>query len=203
MTFESFLALATAMIVMAIIPGPAVFSITSSSLVGGFKRGVYMTAGLILADYVFILLAISGLAIVAEVMGAAFVIIKYLCAAYLVWMGWSLFTAKASEPNFEQTEQKKGSAIITGFVLLFSNPKAIIFYAAFFPAFVDIQNVTTLDVLGIMLCATLAFGSVNLGYAYLAAKASKLVSTTKRMNIMQKSAGAVMAITGLSIVLRS
>lgn len=83
MTFEHYIVLFITMFIVGIVPGPAVFAIATTATTDGFKRGVYMTAGLLLADYVFILLALSGLSYVAELLGEAFVLIKYACAAYL------------------------------------------------------------------------------------------------------------------------
>ena len=203
MTIENYIALFITMFVVAAIPGPAVFTIVSASITDGFKRGAYMTAGLILADYVFILLAISGLAYVAEILGNAFVVIKYLCAAYLVWIGLSLFLSRPSTAASEQSAQNHHSAIIIGFLLTLSNPKAIMFYVALFPAFVNVQSVSVTDVLGIMACATLAFGSVNLAFAYTSSKASKFVSPSNKSGILRKCAGAIMAGAGITVAARA
>jgi threonine/homoserine/homoserine lactone efflux protein len=202
-TIENYIALFIAMFVVALIPGPAVLAITSASVVGGFKRGVYMAAGFICADYVFIILAVSGLSFLAETMGNAFVIIKYSCAAYLVWMGISLFTAKETVQVQEHSSQSKRSAMITGFLLTLGNPKAIMFYVALFPAFVEIERVSFSEVLGIMVYGTLAFGSVNLGYAYLAAQARRFVSTPNRLGLLHKCAGTVMAMSGVAVAIRA
>ena len=69
MSFESFIGLFFAMAIVAALPGPAVVAITTASLTGGFKRGLAMTMGLVMADYVFILLAVSGLTIITEALG--------------------------------------------------------------------------------------------------------------------------------------
>ncbi|KAF7781121.1 hypothetical protein PRUB_b0242 [Pseudoalteromonas rubra] len=202
MTFEHYMALFIAMFVVAIIPGPAVFAITSASLASGCKRGIFMTAGLLLADYVFILLAISGLAVVAEVLGGAFVIIKYLCAAYLIWMGISLLLAKPGASATDTATHSTQSAVLSGFLLTLSNPKAIVFYVALFPTFVAIESMTYTDILGIMACATLAFGSVNLGYVYLGGQAKKLISTPRRLTMLNRCAGSVLAASGVTVAVR-
>ncbi len=203
MSIESYLALFLAMVTIGVIPGPAVFAVTSASLVSGAKRGILMTIGLTLSDYVFIILAISGLSVVAELMGEAFVILKYLCALYLLWMGVMLFRSQGGleEENISRTNHK--SAILTGFLISFSNPKAIIFYVALFPAFVDVNAVSFSEVLGIMLCATLAFGPINLAYTFLGARAKKFATTSERLSWLRKIAGSVMAGTGVTIALRS
>ncbi|TMP39841.1 LysE family translocator [Pseudoalteromonas rubra] len=202
MTFEHYLALFVAMFLVAVIPGPAVFAITSASVASGYKQGISMTLGLLLADYVFILLAISGLAVVAEVLGGAFVIIKYLCAAYLIWMGVSLLLSKPDTTPTDTATPCTHSAILSGFLLTLSNPKAIVFYVALFPTFVAIESMTYVDILGIMVCATLAFGSVNLGYVYLGSQARKLISTPKRLTALNRCAGSVLAASGVTIAVR-
>ncbi|QBG36488.1 LysE family translocator [Litorilituus sediminis] len=203
MTFEHYIALFITMFVVAIVPGPAFLAIASASATEGFKRGIYMTSGLLLADYVFIILALSGLSYVAELLGEAFVLIKYLCAAYLLWIGLSLILAKATNTTEQAPEKSKHTAILAGFLLTLSNPKAIIFYVALFPAFVDINSITLIDTLGIMICATLAFGSVNITLAYTTAKASQYVCSSSKSGIMQKCAGLVMAGTGLTVAARA
>ncbi|KZN54472.1 hypothetical protein N474_01775 [Pseudoalteromonas luteoviolacea CPMOR-2] len=203
MSLESYIALFSAMFVVGIIPGPAVFAITTTSLSGGFRRGASMTLGLVVADYVFILLAVSGLSFIAETMGSAFAIIKYLCAAYLVWMGINLFLSKPELPNHTEQPKTHRYDIFAGFLLTMSNPKAIIFYVALFPAFVDFQNITPSDILGIFTCATLAFSSVNLGYAYLSAKARVFVSNPNRLGIFNKLAGSLLSASGIAVALRT
>lgn len=202
-TIESYIALFSAMFIVGIIPGPAVFAITTASITGGFRRGAAMTLGLIIADYFFILLAVFGLAFIADAMGGAFTIIKYICAAYLIWMGIKLFMSKPVVNMQKAPSSKHHIDVLAGFLLTMSNPKAIIFYVALFPAFVDFQAITITDIFGIFMCATLAFGSVNLGYSYLFAKAKYFVSTSQRMRIFNKLAGSLLTTTGVAVAIRT
>ena len=74
---------------------------------------------------------------------------------------------------------------------------------ALFPAFVDVNAVSFSEVLGIMLCATLAFTPINLAYTFLGARAKKFATTSERLSWLRKIAGSVMAGTGVTIALRS
>ena len=203
MTIENYIALFITMFVVGIVPGPAVFAIATTAATDGFKRGAYMTASLLLADYVFIILTLSGLSYVAELLGEAFVLIKYACAAYLLWIGLSLILAKPTIAAEKAPEKSKHTVVLAGFLLTLNNPKAIMFYVALFPAFVDINSMSLIDTLGIMICATLAFGSVNIALAYTTAKASQYVSSSNKSGIMRKCAGLVMAGTGLTVAARA
>lgn len=203
MTIESFLLLFTTMLFVAVLPGPAVFAVSSASIIHGFGRGTYMTLGIICADYLFITLAVFGLSAVSEIMGEAFVIVKYVCAAYLIWMGVSLWRSKAVEVDESTPVTEKYSAFLTGLLIALSNPKAIVFYVALFPAFVNINSVSMLDVVGIMACATFSFGTINLMYAYIASQARSVVKTAKGFSVVRKIAASVITLTGVTVVIRA
>jgi len=192
------------MLLWAIIPGPAVFAIIARSFSSGILQGSYMTAGMVLGDYVFIILALFGLSAIAEVMGTTFFIIKYVSAAYLIWLGYKLFRTKANSTSIETS--KDSSLISNSFAGLFitlGNPKAILFYIGFFPAFIDITEVTLSDVSLIMLTATLAFGSVNLAYSLLAIKARNTFKSPNASNVINKTAGTIMVSTGALIAVKT
>ncbi|NTS77152.1 LysE family translocator [Catenovulum sp. SM1970] len=201
MSVEAYIALIAAMFFVAVLPGPAAFTVTSTSMTSGFKQGSMMTLGIVLADYVFIALALSGLTFIAELLGSAFIIVKYVCAVYLIWQGVRLVTATPEQFNNPKPRSNR-SAIVTGFLLTMSNPKAILFYAALFPTFVNLAHITIQDALGIMLCATLVFGSVNLVFAYLGVKATNWVNNNRQLNLLNKTAGSVLMTSGLAIAIR-
>jgi threonine/homoserine/homoserine lactone efflux protein len=190
------------MFIVAVIPGPAVLAISSASMSGGFRRGLNMTIGFLLADFVFIFLAVSGLAFVVEILGPVFAVLKYLCAAYLIWMGISLFL-RSAKPRLASSQSINASSdMLAGFLLTISNPKAIAFYIALFPAFINFDGLSDRDIIGIMFCAVLAFGSVNLGYAFVSSRAYSLTNNSSRYRWFRKFAGAVLTLTGVSVVAR-
>lgn len=199
---EGLVGLFISMLIIAVIPGPAVFAITTTSMNGGFRRGLNMTIGLLLADFVFILLAVSGLGILAASIGPAFVVIKYASAAYLIWMGINLLLS-SNRNNYSNQSVKASSDVFAGFVLTISNPKAIVFYVGLFPAFINFYTVNVVDVFMIMVCAFFAFGSVNLGYAYLASKINNLASKPGAHGIIKKTSGSILALTGVIVAVRA
>lgn len=182
MTLFSAFSLFTAMLLLAVIPGPGVIVVMARSVSGGFVQGAVTTLGIVLGDYVFIALCLSGLAFVAEAMGGTFVIIKYLGAAYLIWMGIGLIRSTAT-PETTATPRKSSlsSALLVGLGTTLGNPKAILFYLSFFPAFLPLEQITAVDVSAILAITAVSVGSVMLCYAWLAARAG---------TVLQKSAGA-------------
>lgn len=128
------------MLVVAVIPGSAVFAVISASFASGLKRGAYLTAGLVAADYIFILLAAFGFAAVTQLMGEASKYLRIGCAVYLCYFGTKLIFQKsyADGGGYIAPASFSGrSEVLTGLLITLSNPKAILFYAALFPAFVN------------------------------------------------------------------
>jgi len=163
-----------------------------------------MTMGIVCGDYVFIVLALLGLSAIAEMMGSAFVIIKYLSAAYLIYLGINLLKSKAKSVDIEEAKPSTlFSNFMAGLLITLGNPKAILFYIGLFPAFVDIGEVSVTDTGLIMLVATLAFGSVNICYALLAVRAKKVFRSPNASNIINKTAGSIMVTTGAIVAAKS
>jgi threonine/homoserine/homoserine lactone efflux protein len=204
MSIDSLFALFGAMIILAIVPGPAGFAIIARSFSSGKLQAFYMTVGIVLGDYIFIVLALFGLSALAEVMGTAFFIIKYLSAAYLIWLGVQLLRTKAKSIDIETSKDSSLiSNLLTGLFITLGNPKAIIFYVGFFPAFINVNEVTFYDTSLIMLAATLAFGSVNMCYSLLAVKAKNTFKSPNATTVINKTAGTIMVSTGALVAIKT
>ncbi len=204
MSPESLLALFGAMLIVALVPGPAVFAVIARTFSSGFSRGLMMIIGITLGDFIFILLALFGLSIISEIMGTTFLIIKYASAAYLFWLGVNLIKSKATPEDIKAS--KESSLVInlaTGLMINLGNPKAIVFYIGLFPAFIDVNKVVAVDVLAIMGVATLAFGSVNICYALLALRAKKMLKSPNASSLINKTAGTIMVSTGTLVAIKA
>ena len=204
MSVESLFTLFSAMVLLAIVPGPAVFAVIARSFSSGTLSGAYLTAGIIFGDYVFIILALFGLSTLAEAMGSTFFVIKYLSAAYLIWLGYKLLRTKASSIDIESSKDASlTSNFLSGLLITLGNPKAILFYLGFFPAFINIGDVNLTDTGLIMLTATLAFGSVNIGYTLLAVRARQTFKSANASKVINKTAGTIMVTTGAIVAIRT
>ena len=87
LTLTQIAAIFTIMIVGAAVPSVSVLAVSARSAASGFMHGIFTTIGIMVGDILFIVLAIFGLAILAETLGSWFVLIKYLGGAYLIWFG--------------------------------------------------------------------------------------------------------------------
>ena len=186
------------------VPGPAVFAVIARTFSSGFSRGLMMIIGITLGDFIFILLAIFGLSFIAEMMGTTFLIIKYASAAYLIWLGINLIKSKATPENIKASKESSLHAnLLTGLMINLGNPKAIVFYVGLFPAFINVEQISSQEVLLILGIATVAFGSVNICYALLALRAKKMLKSPNALSIINKTAGTIMVSTGALVAIKT
>jgi leucine efflux protein len=128
-------AFVAAIVVFLAIPGPGNLALITSTSKGGIPGGLAATFGVIAGDQVLMWAAVAGVAAVLTTYPAAFSAIQWIGAAYLAWLGFKMLTAQPGDApilNIRPRQYFQQAAAIT---LL--NPKAIVFYMAFFPLFVD------------------------------------------------------------------
>ena len=128
-------AFVVAFIIFLLIPGPGNLVLITSTSKGGIRGGFAASLGIILGDQVLSWMALAGLAAVLATSPVAFEAVQWLGAIYLFWLGAKMLMAKpgaAPVLNIKPSHYLRQALVIT---LL--NPKAIVFYMAFFPLFVD------------------------------------------------------------------
>ena len=128
-------AFCAAILLFLALPGPGTFALITSTGKGGLRAGAAATLGVIVGDQVLLWLAVAGVAALLAAHPTAFKLVQYAGAAYLGWIGLKLIFAQpgsASPVNIEPHHYARQAFFIT---LL--NPKAIVFYMAFFPLFID------------------------------------------------------------------
>ncbi len=196
MTLSSTVALFGAMFVLAIIPSPSVFVVVARTIESGFIHGLVTVLGIIAGDLIFIILALYGLGFIAETMSSLFI---YLGSAYLIWLGIGLWRTKSVEIQ-EIKALSWSSHFLCGLFMTLGDPKAILFYISFLPAFLDLSNVSVFDTGIVIVVATLAVGGTKLGYAYMANKSRLLFESSRAKKGINMTAGAVMIGTGLFLI---
>jgi threonine/homoserine/homoserine lactone efflux protein len=142
-----------AVVVFLAIPGVGNLAIITSTTKGGVAGGLGATFGVIAADQVLMWLAVAGVAAILTGHPALFGVVQYAGALYLAWIGLRMMLAKPGDApvlDMQPRHYFRQAALIT---LL--NPKAIVFYMAFFPLFVDPARHQGLVTFGVM-AATIA-----------------------------------------------
>ncbi|MBL1275170.1 MAG: LysE family translocator [Ectothiorhodospiraceae bacterium] len=194
------------MVALAVLPSASVALVITRSATLGVANGIAVTAGIILGDLVFILLAIFGLTVVAETMGSLFMVVKYLGATYLLWLGYTLITSKSmTKITIDKTIKKQNlvTSFLAGFILTLGDIKAIIFYASLLPIFINLSTLQVSDVLVIISVMVISLGSVKLIYAFSAAKIVSVARNSKFDNVARKTAGGFMLGVGGYLIVKA
>jgi leucine efflux protein len=151
-----------AIIVFLLIPGPGNLALITSTGKGGIGGGLAATFGVIFGDQVLMWLAVAGVAALLGTYPAAFQAVQWLGAAYLAWLGGKMLLAKPGSAPILQIRPRH--YLRQAFMITLLNPKAIVFYMAFFPLFVDPvrhQGLTTFAVMAMTIAAlTFAYGFI-------------------------------------------
>ena len=182
-------AFVAAIIIFLAIPGPGNLALITSTSKGGIRGGLAATFGVIAGDQVLMWAAVAGVAALLLAYPTAFHAVQWMGAAYLAWMGFRMMIAKpGSAPilNIQPHHYFRQAAVIT---LL--NPKAIVFYMAFFPLFVDPQRHQGLLTFGAM-AATIAV--LTFAYGLIAVLLTHFLAARLRSNpligrVLEKVAG--------------
>ena len=178
-----------AIILFLAIPGPGNLALITSTSKGGVPGGLGATLGVIAGDQVLMWLAVAGVATVLSTYPAAFSAVQWLGAAYLAWLGWKMWTAQPGDApvlNIRPHHYFQQALAIT---LL--NPKAIVFYMAFFPLFVDPQHHLGLVSFAVMAATIAALTFVyGLGMTLLTHYlAERMRSNPRLVRWLEKTAG--------------
>lgn len=204
MTVESTLAFALAMLILAATPGPGVFASLAQALSSGFRSSINVIAGIVIGDLLFLILAIFGLSAVAYALGELFFIVKIIGGAYLIWLGYKMWTAEPVPLNSDLGVGKRNGwqRFLGGLFITLSNPKVILFYCGFLPTFMDLRSLAVVDIAIVATVVVTILSSVMMVYSYSAARARQLFGSRRATRNLNRGAGTVLIGTGMVIATR-
>ena len=194
-------AFVAAIVLFLAIPGPGNLALITSTGKGGVRAGVAATLGVMAADQVLMWLAVAGVAALLATYPAAFHAVQWLGAAYLAWLGWKMLTAApGAKPvlNIAPRHYFRQGALIT---LL--NPKAIVFYMAFFFLFFDTQRHQGLFTFAVM---AITIATLTLVYGLIVVLLTHHLAERMRANpliarVLEKTAGVFLIAFGIKLAI--
>ena len=194
-------AFCAAILLFLALPGPGTFALLSSTAKGGLRGGAAATAGVIVGDQVLMWLAVAGVAALLAAHPAWFKAIQVAGAAYLAWVGLKLIFARSAEGASPVRIQPHHYARQAFFITLL-NPKAIVFYMAFFPLFIDPtrhQGLPTFAAMALTIAAITAAYCLAL-CAFAGAIAQRVRAHQGLARWVQRLAGGLLIAFGLRLV---
>jgi len=194
-------AFVAAIILFLAIPGPGNLALITSTGKGGVRGGLAATLGVIAGDQVLMWLAVAGVAALLVAFPPAFQAVQWLGAAYLAWLGYRMVVARPGDApvlHIRPSHYFRQALTIT---LL--NPKAIVFYMAFFPLFVDPvrhQGLLTFGVMAFTIAVlTFLYGVVVVGLTHVLA--DRMRASPRMSQALNRLAGVFLIGFGVKLAL--
>jgi threonine/homoserine/homoserine lactone efflux protein len=201
MTFESWAAFTAASAVLLIIPGPTVLLVVSYALGQGWRTVLPMTVGVALGDFTAMTLSMLGLGALLATSATLFTILKWVGAAYLVYLGIRLWRAGGTLDAAPRTDAVSAARMLGhAWLVTALNPKSITFFVAFLPAFLD-PRADFLIQMVVFETTFLALAFANaFGYALVAARARGFVANPRAIGVVNKVGGGLLIGAGAATV---
>lgn len=186
-------AFVAAVLLFLAIPGPGNLAIVSSTAQGRIAGGLASTLGIIAGDQILLWCAVAGLAALLKAYPAAFFAVQWLGAAYLAWMGVRMLLARPGQGAVLQLAPSRFAR--QSFFITLLNPKAIVFYMAFVPLFIDPARAPGLGTFVVM---ALTIAALTLAYGVVATLLAHFLA--ERLRASPRISGALTKLAGLGMV---
>ncbi|PWJ80993.1 threonine/homoserine/homoserine lactone efflux protein [Pseudaminobacter salicylatoxidans] len=201
MPLETWAAFAVASAVLLIIPGPTILLVVSYALGQGWRTALPMSVGVALGDFTAMTLSMLGIGALLAASATVFTLLKWIGAAYLIYLGIKLFRAGGAL----QAEPRKTAAsslrmMAHAWLVTALNPKSITFFVAFLPQFID-RHADFWTQMAIFEATFLTLAFLNaFGYALVAARARELVRNPRAIGFFNKAGGTLLVGAGIATV---
>jgi threonine/homoserine/homoserine lactone efflux protein len=184
-------------------PGPGVTAVIARSLAHGMRGTPAFIAGFLVGDLIWFAAATAGLAALAQTAQTAFLVVRYLGAAYLLYLAYRMWTAPVQplEVSNRQASQRPLRLFLGSLSLTLGNPKPMIFFVALLPAVIRLQTLHFVDYVLILLAVTLILPLVLGAYSFAASRARRFFRKDSSIRLLNRGAGAAMA--GAAVVVAS
>lgn len=207
LSIEILLTYVAACVAVIIVPGPSVTVIIANSMRYGTRAGLWTDGGTQAGLATMLIVLAAGLSTIINHMGWLFDWLRLIGAAYLIWLGLKLWRGSTATSSSGSTTSstlaeepgRNGSGkrfFWQGFIVLWSNPKALLFFGAFIPQFIDPAGSALMQTFLLGLIFIIVAALLDTGYAIAAGRAGRLL-TGKRMRLMERISGSFLIGGGL------
>jgi homoserine/homoserine lactone efflux protein len=204
MTVNSWLFFSGTELLLCLTPGPAVLFVISYGLARGGRASLWANAGILSGNAFYFLLSALGLGAVLLASHDVFMVIKYLGAAYLVYLGARTISGAGLALQADDVVRgaaKNWQTLTRGFALQAANPKAAVFFVALLPQFIDANRAIAPQVLILGVTSVIIEFFVLGAYGYLAARAATIAREPRFVAITNRVSGGMLVAAGAGIAL--
>jgi threonine/homoserine/homoserine lactone efflux protein len=203
MTLSSLVVFALALLITAGSPGPSVAALVARVLTNGFREVLPFLIAMWLGEALWLTCAVTGLAVLAHKFALAFLVLKFVGIAYLLFLAGKMWFAPANVENGRlPAAQSPLRMFAAGLTVALGNPKIMVFYLALLPTIVDVSHVGWLAWFQLMLTTLCVLAAVDCAWALLAVRARRLLTSRRAVKVANRTSATMMAGAAVAIATR-
>lgn len=189
---------------LSLTPGPGVAAVIARVLAHGQKGIGQFILGFVVGDLFWFSLAAAGMATLAQTAHWLMMALKYLGAAYLLYMAFRMWTAPVQQISTldEASRRRPSHLFVASLTLTLGNPKVMMFFLALLPTVLDLTQITLADSLKIGGAICIILSLVFWGYSIAAMRVRGLFSSPRSLRWLNRGSGTAMAGAAVAVVTR-
>jgi threonine/homoserine/homoserine lactone efflux protein len=205
MTLASLLLFASVYFMAVASPGPGIAAVIARGLGQGMAAAPAFVAGFVVGDLIWLTIAATGLAVIAQTFETLFLAIKFAGCAYLLYLAWKIWNAPVAARDVQATAGKVRAlpSFLGSLSLTLGNPKVIVFFLSIMPLAIDMKAMTPLVFAELALVVVLVISPVMLATLYLASRARRVFTSEKALKRINRGTAGIMAGAAAVIAVRS
>jgi len=200
MSGEIWLLFAVTETVLCFTPGPAVLLVLSQGLARGTASSIWANLGILAGNTLYFVLSATSLGALLVASYELFALIRWAGAAYLIWLGVTTFFGRSSVLSVapaDVTVRSRGRIFVNGFVLQAANPKALVFFTALLPQFIDPRGGVVAQVAILAVTSVVIEFLVLLAYGALAGRLTSWAARPRFRTLANRVAGSMLVTAGV------
>ena len=204
MNLESWVLFTATEAALSLSPGPAVMMVVAYGIARGWRTSLFVTLGILTGNAIYFAVSATGIGSLILASPKVFMAIKYLGAAYLVYLGLSAIFGKPSPLTISKLDgvALSGRKIFSSALMLqLMNPKTLLMFVAILPQFIDPKEPIGVQMLILAACSIIPEFFILLGYGMLASKASHWATQERYAVITERIAGTLVTGAGIMVAL--
>lgn len=188
-------------VLLILVPGPAAICAASAGASQGSKKGLFTVLGIAMADVIFFALSATGIASLILASNLMFSVIKWFGVVYLLYLGFVAFFSKSGAIKISETlkPEKAGRLFSQGLVIQLANPKALMYFSALLPQFINPNESILFQILLMGVSCFLADLLVYSAFNQMGDRFAKQKVNALMINIVNKAAGVALISTGIKM----
>ncbi len=192
-----------ALFVAAASPGPAITALVARVLVRGTVGALAYMLGLVVGDIFWLTCAVLGLAFIAKTFVWLFLALKYVGAAYLLYLAWRTWTAPTElAPADAPKAERPFRLFLTALSVMLGNPKVMVFYLALLPNLIDLAGVSALGYAELVAVTFFVVTAVDGTYVLTASRIGRLLRRPAALRWVRRGSGALLAGAAVAVASR-